>query len=377
MKNNKKQSLIICILLLHNSFSYTNQSTMQMWGTWFWNKMCENKFATLTVVAVLGIVGYTLKCKKTATPLQKIQKPKEEAEAPKASVKTSQPTKPTKEELTVPEEKKEIIETPVNTNKTEASISKEESLPEAQEPNKELEVKNFYKLPVNNKEVYFVFLTGNMLTPEIKVDAIVNAANKECLGKGKGIDEDIAKMGGNALTHERQKLKQESEGVRCPTGEARLTKSGEILNEINVPYVIHAVAPNQRVRIDLLKRDGKIASGINIDKDSLNLLTLAYTNSLKAADDVRATSIAFPTLGAGSFGYLPTMHDTEKNKTIAFHVLSAIQEYFKKNQNSKIETIKFVFYDKERPGLIPQFLNAYTKAAEADELNLKVVPYYY
>ena len=112
------------------------------------------------------------------------------------------------------------------------------------------------------------------------VDAIVNAANPMMLGGGGG-DGDIHKAAGPALLEECRKVKSVN-GIRCPFGEARITKAG------NLPakFVIHAVGPRY-----------------HHEKEPAQLLTSAYRASLDLALEHRCASIAYPAISCGAYGY--------------------------------------------------------------------------
>lgn len=112
------------------------------------------------------------------------------------------------------------------------------------------------------------------------VDAIVNAANSRMLGGG-GVDGAIHRAAGPKLLEACKKVKSEN-GIRCPTGEARITEAGNLKTK----YVIHTVGPRY-----------------NIDKHPENLLSLAYKNSLDLALSHGCESIAFPAISCGVFGY--------------------------------------------------------------------------
>ena len=109
----------------------------------------------------------------------------------------------------------------------------------------------------------------------LATDAIVNAANRTLLGGG-GVDGAIHRAAGPGLLAECKKI------GGCPTGEARITGG------YNLParHVIHTVGPVY---------SGKPEDG--------RRLSLCYENSLKLAADHHLTSIAFPAISCGVYGY--------------------------------------------------------------------------
>ncbi|MBV1839818.1 O-acetyl-ADP-ribose deacetylase [Photobacterium ganghwense] len=113
-----------------------------------------------------------------------------------------------------------------------------------------------------------------------KVDAIVNAANPVMLGGG-GVDGAIHQAAGPAL---RQACLQVPAygGVRCPTGEARITSAGNL----SAKYVIHTVGP-------VYDRVSNPAA----------LLGAAYEHSLQLALEHQCQTIAFPAISCGVYGY--------------------------------------------------------------------------
>ncbi len=112
------------------------------------------------------------------------------------------------------------------------------------------------------------------------VDAIVNAANSVMLGGG-GVDGAIHRAAGPSLLDECKKIKPVN-GIRCPTGEAKITEG----YNLKAKYVIHTVGP--RYKIDINPQD---------------LLEAAYANSLNLAVSNQCESIAFPAISCGVYGY--------------------------------------------------------------------------
>jgi len=115
---------------------------------------------------------------------------------------------------------------------------------------------------------------------KLDVDAIVNAANSSLLGGG-GVDGAIHRAGGSAILQACIEIRNKQGG--CPTGEAVITIGGEL----KARYVIHTVGP--------------VWSGGNNNEEVL--LANAYRNSLSLANENRLTSLAFPNISTGVYGF--------------------------------------------------------------------------
>lgn len=113
-------------------------------------------------------------------------------------------------------------------------------------------------------------------------DAIVNAANEALLGGG-GVDGAIHRAAGAGLLAACRALPEVAPGVRCPTGEARIT--GGFL--LQARHVIHTVGP--------VWRGG--------GRGEPELLASCYRNTLALADRHAIDSIAFPAISCGVYGY--------------------------------------------------------------------------
>jgi O-acetyl-ADP-ribose deacetylase len=115
----------------------------------------------------------------------------------------------------------------------------------------------------------------------LAVDAIVNAANPSLLGGG-GVDGAIHRRGGSAILEECRVLRETDWPDGLPVGEAVATTAGDLLAR----WVIHTVGP-------VYGRS---------DSDA-ELLAACHTSSLRVADQLGATTVAFPAISTGAFGY--------------------------------------------------------------------------
>ena len=144
-------------------------------------------------------------------------------------------------------------------------------------------------------------------------NAIVNAANSSLMGGG-GVDGAIHRAGGPAILEECRQIV--SRQGRLPTGKAVITSGGNL----KARFVIHTVGP--------------IWHGGN--KGEPELLASAYHESLKVAAENNLTSISFPSISTGAYGY-PV---TEAAKV----AISTVASFLKEGVIS-IKEVVFVLFD--------------------------------
>ncbi len=116
----------------------------------------------------------------------------------------------------------------------------------------------------------------------LAIDAIVNAANESLLGGG-GVDGAIHRAAGPDLLRACRALPEIRPGVRCPTGEARITPGFRL----PAAHVIHTVGPVYR-------------GGAHGEE---RLLAAAYRASFALAKQHGVRAIAFPAVCCGVYGY--------------------------------------------------------------------------
>lgn len=114
------------------------------------------------------------------------------------------------------------------------------------------------------------------------VDAVVNAANSSLLGGG-GVDGAIHRAGGPAILEACREIRRTQYPQGLPTGEAVITTAGNLPAQ----HVIHTVGP---------------VYGQHKGREP-ELLASCYRRSLELAVQHSLTSISFPAISTGAFGY--------------------------------------------------------------------------
>ena len=145
------------------------------------------------------------------------------------------------------------------------------------------------------------------------VTAIVNAANSTLLGGG-GVDGAIHRAGGPEILKECRQIRNTVYPDGLPTGQAVITTGG------NLPakYVIHTVGP---------------IYGREPEREA-ELLAGCYQNSLLLARQHDVSSIAFPSISTGAYGYPKPEAARISSRTIR-DFLSA---------DRQIEQVRLVFF---------------------------------
>ena len=145
-----------------------------------------------------------------------------------------------------------------------------------------------------------------------ETDAIVNAANSSLMGGG-GVDGAIHCAGGLAILEECKKIR--SERGPLPAGQAVITTGGNL----KARFVIHTVGP--------IWHGG--GSG------EPELLASAYRESLKLAVENGLSSVSFPSISTGAYGYPVEM--------AAKVALEAVISFLK--EDASLAEVVFVLFD--------------------------------
>jgi O-acetyl-ADP-ribose deacetylase (regulator of RNase III) len=149
-----------------------------------------------------------------------------------------------------------------------------------------------------------------------RVDAIVNAANTSLLGGG-GVDGAIHRAAGPELVEACRPL------GGCPTGEARATPA----YRLQAKWVIHAVGP--------VWHDGSLGER--------GLLASCYRRSLAVADELGASSVAFPAISTGAYQF-----PRDLAARIAVETL--------RSSPTRVELVRLVAFDQETHRLYEELL---------------------
>jgi len=144
-------------------------------------------------------------------------------------------------------------------------------------------------------------------------DAIVNAANSSLMGGG-GVDGAIHRAGGPTILEECKQIVARQ--GRLPTGKAVITTGGNL----KAKFVIHTVGP--------IWHGGS--------QGEAELLASAYRESLKVAAENNLSSVSFPSISTGAYGYPVTEAAEVAIKTVMT---------FLKEQNTSIKEVVFVLFD--------------------------------
>jgi len=135
-------------------------------------------------------------------------------------------------------------------------------------------------LRIELREGRLLVITGPADITREPVDAIVNAANSSLMGGG-GVDGAIHAAGGPEIKEHCRRIVADQGPL--PQGQAVATTAGRL----PVRYVIHTVGPSW-------------AGG---HRNEAEKLASCHRESIRVADDLQLSSIAFPAISTGIFGY--------------------------------------------------------------------------
>jgi len=149
-----------------------------------------------------------------------------------------------------------------------------------------------------------------------RVDAVVNAANRELTG-GSGVNGAIHKAGGPDIYRFCDELRATKYPDGLPVGQSAITPGGKL----PAKWIIHTVGPKYG------QHDGKEAE----------LLASCYLTALELAESHKLESIAFPAISTGVYGY-PAVEAAKV-------ALKAVEGMLPKLKSLK--QIRMVFFDEK------------------------------
>ena len=147
------------------------------------------------------------------------------------------------------------------------------------------------------------------------VDAVVNAANSSLLGGG-GVDGAIHAAAGPALLEACGRLRRSVLPEGLAVGDAVATPGGRL----SADWVIHVVGP----------RHWEHADG------GAELLASCHTSALSVADQLGVTSVAFPAISCGAYGWTPA--------EAAPVAVAAVRGFAAAHPGSSVTLVRFVLY---------------------------------
>jgi O-acetyl-ADP-ribose deacetylase (regulator of RNase III) len=149
-----------------------------------------------------------------------------------------------------------------------------------------------------------------------KVDAVVNAANRELTG-GSGVNGAIHKEGGKEIYRFCEDLRATKYQDGLPPGQSAITPGGKL----PAKWIIHTVGPQYG------QHDGKEAE----------LLASCYRTALEIAESHNLESIAFPAISTGVYGYPPV-----EAVKVAWQAIQGMMPKLK-----SLKEIRMVFFDEK------------------------------